>query len=46
MIFLSLAAMLIWRYFRYGGGWAMLKAMNEPMEKHDDERHYVHHAHA
>jgi hypothetical protein len=28
--FLLLAAALIWRYFRRGGGWAMLRAMNEP----------------
>ena len=24
IVFLSLAAALIWRYFRYGGGWKML----------------------
>jgi hypothetical protein len=29
--FLSLAAVLLWRYFRYGGGWKMLKMMNTPM---------------
>jgi uncharacterized membrane protein YraQ (UPF0718 family) len=45
IIFLSLAAMLVWRYFRYGGGWAMLKAMNEPMKEHDYEHHCVHHDH-
>jgi uncharacterized membrane protein YraQ (UPF0718 family) len=28
--FLLLAAALIWRYFRRGGGWAMLRAMNKP----------------
>jgi hypothetical protein len=32
IIFLSLAAVLVWRYFRYGGGWKMLKMMNAPME--------------
>jgi hypothetical protein len=26
---------LIWRYFRRGGGWPMLKMMNEPMAEHD-----------
>jgi hypothetical protein len=25
---------LIWRYFRRGGGWSMLKMMNEPMGEH------------
>jgi hypothetical protein len=25
------AGVLIWRYFRRGGGWSMLKMMNEPM---------------
>jgi uncharacterized protein len=34
IVFLSLAAVLIWRYFRRGGGWAMLKMMNEPMGEH------------
>ena len=29
-----LAAVLVWRYFRRGGGWAMLKMMNEPMGEH------------
>jgi uncharacterized membrane protein YraQ (UPF0718 family) len=29
--FLSLAAVLLWRYLRYGGGWKMLKMMNTPM---------------
>ena len=38
-IFLLLAAALIWRYFHRGGGWAMLKMMNEPMGE-------GHHAHA
>ena len=32
VIFLSLAAALVWRYFRFGGGWKMLKMMNEPIE--------------
>jgi uncharacterized protein len=43
IVFLLLAAVLIWRYFRRGGGWAMLKMMNEPM----GEAHHGHHgAHA
>ncbi|NUQ20615.1 MAG: permease [Gemmatimonadaceae bacterium] len=32
LIFLSLAGVLAWRYFRYGGGWQMLKMMDAPME--------------
>jgi uncharacterized protein len=36
IVFLAVAAVLIWRYFRRGGGWAMLKMMDEPS----------HHAHA
>ncbi len=35
VVFLSVAAVLIWRYFRRGGGWPMLKMMNEPMTEHD-----------
>src|SRR6202795_2718561 len=31
ILFLLLAAALVWRYFRAGGGWAMLKMMNKPM---------------
>ena len=30
IVFLALAAVLVWRYFRSGGGLAMLKMMNEP----------------
>ena len=44
IVFLLLAATLVWRYFRRGGGWAMLKMMNRPM----DEGHQAHtgaHAH-
>jgi uncharacterized protein len=29
--FLLLAAALLWRYFRRGGGWAMLRMMDQPM---------------
>ena len=42
--FVSLAAVLLWRYFRRGGGWSMLKMMNEPME-HGHEHHHHHHEH-
>jgi uncharacterized protein len=41
IVFLAVAAVLVWRYFRRGGGWAMLKMMNEPMEEH----HHHHHHH-
>jgi len=30
VVFLALAALLVWRYFRRGGGLAMLTLMNEP----------------
>jgi uncharacterized membrane protein YraQ (UPF0718 family) len=40
--FLILAAALILRYFRKGGGWAMLKMMNEPM---DHDHHHANHHH-
>src|SRR5438094_2147363 len=33
IIFLGLAAVLVWRYFRHGGGIRMLKMMNRPMEQ-------------
>jgi uncharacterized protein len=39
IVFLSLAAVLLWRYFRYGGGWKMLTMMNEPMAEHGHEHH-------
>jgi uncharacterized protein len=32
--FLALAAVLVWRYFRRGGGLAMLKMMSEPAHAH------------
>jgi uncharacterized protein len=41
IVFLTLAAGLVWRYFRRGGGWEMLRTMNEPL----DEEHHAHHAH-
>ena len=42
IVFLSLAAVLLWRYFRYGGGWKMLTMMNEPI----GEQGHEHHQHA
>jgi len=42
-VFLLLAAALVWRYFRRGGGFAMLRMMNEPM---GDAPHAHHGAHA
>jgi hypothetical protein len=30
IVFLLVAAALVWRYFRKGGGWSMLRMMNEP----------------
>jgi hypothetical protein len=40
--FLLLAATLVWRYFRRGGGWAMLKLMNEPLGEGHHEHHGAH----
>ena len=39
--FLLLAALLLWRYFRRGGGVEMLRDMNVPL----DDGHHAHHAH-
>jgi uncharacterized membrane protein YraQ (UPF0718 family) len=45
IVFLALAALLVWRYFRRGGGWAMLRMMNKPMSGHDhSEAHAQGHA--
>jgi uncharacterized membrane protein YraQ (UPF0718 family) len=44
IVFLAVAAALLWRYFRRGGGLAMLRMMDEPMGEHDHHEH--HHAHA
>ena len=42
IVFLLVAAALVWRYFRRGGGWEMLRLMNEPA----GEDHHAHaHAH-
>jgi uncharacterized membrane protein YraQ (UPF0718 family) len=43
--FLLLAAVLLWRYFRRGGGWEMLRTMNEPLSEEHRARH-AHGAHA
>ena len=32
IVFLALAGVLVWRYFRRGGGLAMLRMMNKPMQ--------------
>jgi uncharacterized membrane protein YraQ (UPF0718 family) len=45
IIFLSLAAVLVGRYFRVGGGLKMLKMMNAPME-HSHHRDHGHLQHA
>ena len=42
-IFLTLAAALLWRYFRRGGGFAMLRTMNKPPSEFS---HGHQHAHA
>jgi hypothetical protein len=40
VVFLALAAVLLWRFFHSGGA-GMLRHMNEPM----DEGHEMHHGH-
>jgi uncharacterized membrane protein YraQ (UPF0718 family) len=45
IVFLTLAAVLVWRYFRRGGGLAMLRMMNRPMgteHRHDDPHAHGH----
>jgi uncharacterized membrane protein YraQ (UPF0718 family) len=40
ILFLTLAAVLLWRYFRRGGGLAMLRMMNKPIsDQHGDPKH-------
>jgi len=39
IVFLTLAAVLVWRYFRRGGGIAMLRMMNTPMEMEHGHGH-------
>src|SRR6266849_6737768 len=41
IVFIALGALLVWRYFSRGGGWAMLRMMDEPM----GEGHGHHHHH-
>ena len=44
IVFLVLAAVLVWRYFRRGGGCAMLRMMDEPMDMehgHAAHRRYL-----
>jgi uncharacterized protein len=43
VVFLLVAAALLWRYFRRGGGWEMLRTMNQPLAEGDE--HHAHHAH-
>ena len=42
IVFLLVAAALVWRYFRYGGGLAMLRMMNEPMTQHEHDHAHAH----
>ena len=46
IVFLTIAALLIWRYFRRGGGWAMLKLMNKPLDDEHDQHGHGEHVHA
>jgi uncharacterized membrane protein YraQ (UPF0718 family) len=39
LVFLALAAVLVWRYFRVGGGLRMLRGMNEPGHAHGAHSH-------
>jgi uncharacterized membrane protein YraQ (UPF0718 family) len=45
IVFLVVAAALLWRYFRKGGGWSMLKMMDEPMDHSHHDHHHHEHAH-
>jgi uncharacterized membrane protein YraQ (UPF0718 family) len=46
VLFLGLAGLLVWRYFRRGGGLAMLRMMETPMEHgHGHHDHPPGHAH-
>jgi len=46
IVFLVAAAVLVWRYFRRGGGIAMLRMMNRPAGAgHDDHACHGEHAH-
>ena len=43
VVFLLVAAALLWLYFRRGGGLEMLRTMNQPLAEGDE--HHAHHAH-
>src|SRR6266446_7434783 len=45
IVFLLVAAALLWRYFRRGGGWQMLRTMNKPSTAtgEDPHQHGNHH---
>ena len=45
IVFLLLAAALVWRYFRRGGGWEMLRLMNEPGAAAEHAHHAGAHSH-
>jgi uncharacterized protein len=40
IVFLTLAALLLWRYFRLGGGIRMLRMMDKPMAHGHDQEHF------
>ena len=42
IIFLFVAAALVWRYFRRGGGLEMLRMMDRPMTPHEHEHAHAH----
>jgi hypothetical protein len=42
IVFLAMAAVLLWRFFRSGGA-AMLRSMNEPMSPQDHMGGHEHH---
>jgi uncharacterized membrane protein YraQ (UPF0718 family) len=46
VVFLAVAGVLLWRYFTAGGGWKMLRMMDEPMAHdhcHHEHGHGAHH---
>jgi uncharacterized membrane protein YraQ (UPF0718 family) len=44
IVFLTIAAILVWRYFRRGGGLSMLKMMNTPRGGEGGQKHAPGHA--
>jgi uncharacterized membrane protein YraQ (UPF0718 family) len=46
IMFLVVAAVLVGRYFRRGGGWRMLRMMNKPMEDHGAHTGHAAHGNA